>query len=220
MRPYADADAEIALALMNERLSPDLPTVLLVTSAKNVYLSSTFVREDRDAGRHDRAGRGSAPRRRGAAQAVRARQHRKLGRWHWNHPSLASLVGPGRVRSREWPIDARSGPWWTAARCHAAGAVGRLDQRRFRPRGSPDRAGQAGDWRSQGRFHRRRQAGGHRRRHRHCRRAARGHLGVDGLHLVLQLARRVDHPAIPVTSQAIGLVLGAIIGVVAGFWIG
>jgi pantetheine-phosphate adenylyltransferase len=45
MRPYADADAEIALAFMNERLAPRLPTVLLVTSAKNVYLSSTFVRE-------------------------------------------------------------------------------------------------------------------------------------------------------------------------------
>jgi len=45
MRPYADADAEIALALMNERLAPRLPTVLLVTSARNVYLSSTFVRE-------------------------------------------------------------------------------------------------------------------------------------------------------------------------------
>jgi pantetheine-phosphate adenylyltransferase len=45
MRPYADADSEIALALMNERLAPHLPTVLLVASAKNVYLSSTFVRE-------------------------------------------------------------------------------------------------------------------------------------------------------------------------------
>jgi pantetheine-phosphate adenylyltransferase len=45
MRPYADADAEIALALMNERLAPNLPTVLLVTSAKSVYLSSTFVRD-------------------------------------------------------------------------------------------------------------------------------------------------------------------------------
>jgi pantetheine-phosphate adenylyltransferase len=45
MRPYADADAEIALALMNERLAPSLPTVLLVTSARNVWLSSTFVRE-------------------------------------------------------------------------------------------------------------------------------------------------------------------------------
>jgi phosphopantetheine adenylyltransferase len=30
---------------MNERLAPRLPTVLLVTSARNVYLSSTFVRE-------------------------------------------------------------------------------------------------------------------------------------------------------------------------------
>jgi pantetheine-phosphate adenylyltransferase len=45
MRPYADADSEIALALMNERLAPYLPTVLMVASAKNVYLSSTFVRE-------------------------------------------------------------------------------------------------------------------------------------------------------------------------------
>ena len=45
MRPYADADAEIALAFMNERLAPKLPTVLMVTAAKNVYLSSTFVRE-------------------------------------------------------------------------------------------------------------------------------------------------------------------------------
>jgi pantetheine-phosphate adenylyltransferase len=45
MRPYADADYEIALALMNERLAPRIPTVLLVTSAKNVYLSSTFVRD-------------------------------------------------------------------------------------------------------------------------------------------------------------------------------
>lgn len=45
MRPYADADAEIALALMNERLAPNLPTVLLVTSARNVWLSSTLVRE-------------------------------------------------------------------------------------------------------------------------------------------------------------------------------
>jgi pantetheine-phosphate adenylyltransferase len=45
MRPYADADAETALALMNERLAPTLPTVLLFTSARNVYLSSTFVRE-------------------------------------------------------------------------------------------------------------------------------------------------------------------------------
>jgi pantetheine-phosphate adenylyltransferase len=45
MRPYMDADAEIALALMNEKLAPSLPTMLLLTSAKNVYLSSTFVRE-------------------------------------------------------------------------------------------------------------------------------------------------------------------------------
>lgn len=45
MRPYYDADAEIALSFMNERLAPHVPTVLLVTSAKNVWLSSTFVRE-------------------------------------------------------------------------------------------------------------------------------------------------------------------------------
>jgi pantetheine-phosphate adenylyltransferase len=51
MRPYADADAEIALAFMNERLSPNLPTVLLVTSARNVWLSSTFVREAATLGR-------------------------------------------------------------------------------------------------------------------------------------------------------------------------
>lgn len=45
MRPYADADAEIALALGNQALAPKLPTVLLVASRHNVYLSSTFVRE-------------------------------------------------------------------------------------------------------------------------------------------------------------------------------
>lgn len=45
MRPYSDADAEIGLALMNQKLAPSLPTVLLVGSAKNVYLSSSFVRQ-------------------------------------------------------------------------------------------------------------------------------------------------------------------------------
>ncbi len=45
MRPYADADAEIALALMNQKLAPQLPTLLLVTSPRNVFLSSSFVRE-------------------------------------------------------------------------------------------------------------------------------------------------------------------------------
>jgi pantetheine-phosphate adenylyltransferase len=45
MRPYADADAEIALALMNQKLAPTIPTVLLLASAKNVYLSSSFVRQ-------------------------------------------------------------------------------------------------------------------------------------------------------------------------------
>ncbi|MGI9145021.1 MAG: pantetheine-phosphate adenylyltransferase [Chloroflexota bacterium] len=45
MRPYADADHEIGLALMNQALAPRLPTVLLFASAKYVYLSSSFVRE-------------------------------------------------------------------------------------------------------------------------------------------------------------------------------
>jgi pantetheine-phosphate adenylyltransferase len=51
MRPYADADAEIALALMNQKLAPHIPTLLLVTSARNVYLSSTFVRDTATLGR-------------------------------------------------------------------------------------------------------------------------------------------------------------------------
>jgi pantetheine-phosphate adenylyltransferase len=45
MRPYADFDSEIGLALMNQKLAPQLPTVLLVASEKNMYLSSSFVRE-------------------------------------------------------------------------------------------------------------------------------------------------------------------------------
>src|ERR687886_149470 len=51
MRPYADADAEIALALMNQKLAPTLPTLLLVTSSRNVYLSSSFVRDTATLGR-------------------------------------------------------------------------------------------------------------------------------------------------------------------------
>jgi pantetheine-phosphate adenylyltransferase len=50
MRPYTDPDAEIALALVNQKLAPGLPTMLLVTSAKNVYLSSSFVRETAQVG--------------------------------------------------------------------------------------------------------------------------------------------------------------------------
>lgn len=50
MRPYTDPDAEIALALVNQKLAPTLPTMLLVTSAKNVYLSSSFVRETAQVG--------------------------------------------------------------------------------------------------------------------------------------------------------------------------
>jgi pantetheine-phosphate adenylyltransferase len=45
MRPYADADSEIALALMNQKLAPQLPTVLLVAGEQTIYLSSSFVRE-------------------------------------------------------------------------------------------------------------------------------------------------------------------------------
>jgi pantetheine-phosphate adenylyltransferase len=51
MRPYADADSEMALAFMNERLAPSLPTVLMVTSSKHVWLSSSFVREAATLGR-------------------------------------------------------------------------------------------------------------------------------------------------------------------------
>jgi pantetheine-phosphate adenylyltransferase len=50
MRPYSDPDAEIALALMNQKLAPTLPTMLLVTSAKYVHLSSSFVRETAQVG--------------------------------------------------------------------------------------------------------------------------------------------------------------------------
>jgi pantetheine-phosphate adenylyltransferase len=50
MRPYSDPDAEVALALMNQKLAPTLPTMLLVTSAKYVYLSSSFVRETAQVG--------------------------------------------------------------------------------------------------------------------------------------------------------------------------
>ena len=50
MRPVADADYEIALALMNAKLAPSIPTVLLIPRADHVYLSSSFVR---DAARFD-----------------------------------------------------------------------------------------------------------------------------------------------------------------------
>jgi pantetheine-phosphate adenylyltransferase len=45
VRPYADFDSELALSLINQKLAPKLPTVLLFTSEKNMYLSSSFVRE-------------------------------------------------------------------------------------------------------------------------------------------------------------------------------
>jgi pantetheine-phosphate adenylyltransferase len=45
MRPVTDPEVEIAQALMNAKLAPRLPTVLLVAPAEYVYLSSTFVRD-------------------------------------------------------------------------------------------------------------------------------------------------------------------------------
>jgi pantetheine-phosphate adenylyltransferase len=45
MRPVSDPDYEIAYSLMNAKLAPSLPTVLLVARADHVYLSSTFVRD-------------------------------------------------------------------------------------------------------------------------------------------------------------------------------
>jgi pantetheine-phosphate adenylyltransferase len=45
MRPVTDPEVEIAQALMNAKLAPALPTVLLVAPAEYVYLSSTFVRD-------------------------------------------------------------------------------------------------------------------------------------------------------------------------------
>jgi pantetheine-phosphate adenylyltransferase len=45
MRPVTDPEVEIAQALMNAKLVPAMPTVLLVAPAEYVYLSSTFVRD-------------------------------------------------------------------------------------------------------------------------------------------------------------------------------
>jgi pantetheine-phosphate adenylyltransferase len=45
MRPFFDPDFEIAQSLMNQKLAPNLPTVLLVASARYIHLSSTFVRD-------------------------------------------------------------------------------------------------------------------------------------------------------------------------------
>ncbi len=45
MRPVTDPDYEISLSLMNAKLAPSLPTVLLTGRADHMYLSSTFVRD-------------------------------------------------------------------------------------------------------------------------------------------------------------------------------
>lgn len=45
MRPVSDPDYEIQLSLMNSKLVPNLPTVLLVARSEHMYLSSSFVRD-------------------------------------------------------------------------------------------------------------------------------------------------------------------------------
>jgi pantetheine-phosphate adenylyltransferase len=76
MRPYADADHEIGLALMNQKLAPRLPTVLLFASATNVYLSSSFVRETATLGGMIVPGSVSPP----VEEALRKRFGRQLTR--------------------------------------------------------------------------------------------------------------------------------------------
>ncbi len=67
MRPVTDPDYEIALSLMNAKLAPSIPTVLLVARADHVYLSSTFVRDTARLGGIIVPGSVSAP----VAQALR-----------------------------------------------------------------------------------------------------------------------------------------------------
>ena len=74
MRPYADADHEIGLALMNQALAPQLPTVVLFASAKYVHMSSSFVRETATLGGMIVPGSVSAP----VEEALRKRFGRRL----------------------------------------------------------------------------------------------------------------------------------------------
>ncbi len=45
LRAVSDFDAELRIALMNRKLNPDLDTVFLMTSAENLFLSSSTVKE-------------------------------------------------------------------------------------------------------------------------------------------------------------------------------
>ncbi|MBU6428140.1 MAG: pantetheine-phosphate adenylyltransferase [Cyanobacteria bacterium REEB65] len=45
LRAVSDFDAELRIALTNRKLNPDLDTVFLMTSAENLFLSSSTVRE-------------------------------------------------------------------------------------------------------------------------------------------------------------------------------
>ena len=94
MRPYADADHEIGLALMNQELAPRLPTVLLFASAKYVYLSSSFVRETATVGGMIIPGSVSAP----VAEALRQRFGRRLSN------------GDGEAAKRAAPSSRAPGP--------------------------------------------------------------------------------------------------------------
>lgn len=45
LRAVSDFDAELRIALMNRKLNPDLDTVFLMTSAQNLFLASSTVKE-------------------------------------------------------------------------------------------------------------------------------------------------------------------------------
>jgi pantetheine-phosphate adenylyltransferase len=45
LRALSDFETEFQMALMNRRLEPDVHTVFLMTSAPNVFMSSTLVKE-------------------------------------------------------------------------------------------------------------------------------------------------------------------------------
>lgn len=45
LRAVSDFDAEFRLALMNKKLNPTLETVFLMTSAENLFLSSSIIKE-------------------------------------------------------------------------------------------------------------------------------------------------------------------------------
>ena len=113
-----------------------LPTVLLVTSAKNVYLSSTFVRETATLGGMIVPGSVRPPsKRRCAALRPPRRGRRRHRRWPITHPSRPSLVrscmrcGSAR-RCWFWAACSLVGVWravaaWARARQprHAAAPV-------------------------------------------------------------------------------------------------